>query len=233
MASVAPAAPPQSRKAQQSDQTREALLSTCLHLFAQRGFSSTSIDDIARAAGVTKGAIYWHFTSKETIFDAILERIRDRWTELVHGPVSRAKDPQQQVAQLFDAYAELFGHSPDMCFFLQQVILDRQHAQFANQVAKVFAATARFIAGIIERGKTSGVIRRDLDANTTAHLILGMLAGASQQASTSRTRSLKALIAEAKVMTMAHIAKRRAPGTGTSRNQRATSRSRTRGQARR
>jgi AcrR family transcriptional regulator len=54
---------PVSRKAQQSDDTREALLSKCLHLFAQRGFSSTSVDDIARAAGVTKGAIYWHFAS--------------------------------------------------------------------------------------------------------------------------------------------------------------------------
>jgi AcrR family transcriptional regulator len=198
---------PVSRKTQQSDYTREALLAKCLRLFAQRGFSSTSIDDIARAAGVTKGAIYWHFSSKDEIFHAILGRIRAQWQEVVHVPVSTSGDPQAQLARLFDAYAELFCESPDICLFLQQVVLDRQNKPFAAQVAAVFAATARFIARIVDEGKARGVMNTDVDSLTTAHLILGMLAGASQQASTTRARSLPQLIAEAKAMTLAHISR--------------------------
>jgi AcrR family transcriptional regulator len=198
---------PVSRKTQQSDHTREALLSQCLHLFAQRGFSSTSLDDIARAAGVTKGAIYWHFASKDEIFHAILDRIRAQWQEVVHVPVSTTGDPRAQLARLFDAYAELFRRSPDICLFLQQVVLDRQNKPFAAEVAKVFATTARFIARIVDEGKARGVMNTGVDSLTTAHLILGMLAGASQQASTTLARSLPLLIAEAKAMTLAHVSR--------------------------
>jgi AcrR family transcriptional regulator len=198
---------PVSRKTQQSDHTREALLSKCLHLFAQGGFSSTSVDDIARAAGVTKGAIYWHFASKDEIFHAILDRIRAQWQEVVHVPVSTSGDPLSQLARLFDAYAELFRQSPDICLFLQQVVLDRQNKPFAAEVATVFASTARFIARIVDEGKARGVMNTGVDSVTTAHLILGMLAGASQQASMTLARSLPLLIAEAKAMTLAHISR--------------------------
>jgi AcrR family transcriptional regulator len=198
---------PVSRKTQQSDHTREALLSQCLHLFAQRGFSSTSLDDIARAAGVTKGAIYWHFASKDEIFHAILDRIRAQWQDVVHVPVSTTGDPRAQLARLFDAYAELFRESPDICLFLQQVVLDRQNKPFAAEVARVFATTARFIARIVDEGKARGVMNTGVDSLTIAHLILGMMAGASQQASTTLARSLPLLIAEAKAMTLAHISR--------------------------
>src|SRR5258708_9624580 len=63
-----------SSKAQQSAVTRKAILDACLKLFARHGFSTTSIDDIASAAGITKGAVYWHFENKEELFQAILDR---------------------------------------------------------------------------------------------------------------------------------------------------------------
>jgi AcrR family transcriptional regulator len=197
--------PAVSRKAQRSERTREALLSHCLRLFAERGFSSTSVDDVARAAGVTKGAVYWHFASKEEIFHAILDRIRDQWRAVVHASVSARVGPKAQLEQLFDAYAELFRESPDVCLFLQQVILDRQNKQAAVQVARVYAETARFVARILDDGKAREVVRADLDSLTTAHMILGMLAGASQQASATNARSLRQLIAEGKAMTLAHL----------------------------
>jgi AcrR family transcriptional regulator len=194
-----------SRKTHQSAKTREALLTTCLALFAERGFANTSIDEIARAAGVTKGAMYWHFESKDHLFQAILERIRSRWQEVVHRPVSARRAPLERLAQLFDSYAELFQESPEVCLFLQQVLLDQHHPQFSSQVAKVFSATARFVAGILDAGKRAGVMRRDLESRPAAHMILGMLAGASQQAATAPGLTLRRLLVEAKAMTLAHV----------------------------
>jgi AcrR family transcriptional regulator len=194
-----------SGKARQSEHTREALISRCLSLFAERGFSSTSVDDIASAAGVTKGAMYWHFASKDEIFLTILDRIRERWQAVVLAHVSAQTSPEAQIARLFDAYSELFQESPEICLFLQQVTLDRQNKASAARVAKVFASTARFIARIVDAGKAQGVMRRDVDSLTTAHMILGMLAGASQQASSTSARTLQQLIAEAKAMTLARL----------------------------
>ena len=196
-----------SRKAQQSTRTREALLAKCLCLFAERGFAGTSIDEIARAAGVTKGAMYWHFESKDHLFQAILDRIRTRWQEVVHRPVSARRDPLDRLAQLFDSYADLFRESPEICLFLQKILLDRHNEGFSAQVAAVFATTARFVAGIIDEGKRAGAMRRSIESLTTAHVILGMLAGASQQASTAHAPSLKRLLAEAKAMTLAYVSR--------------------------
>jgi TetR/AcrR family acrAB operon transcriptional repressor len=54
--------------------TREALLDAAEALFAERGVSRTSLQDIARAAGVTRGAVYWHFADKAELFNAMMER---------------------------------------------------------------------------------------------------------------------------------------------------------------
>ena len=193
------------KKAQQSQRTREVLLSKCLLLFSQRGFASTSIDDIAHAAGVTKGAMYWHFKNKNDLFLAMLARIRQRWQEVVLLPVSNRPTPSAQINHLFDCYAELLEKSPEICLFLQQVLLDQHNKRFSAQVAKVFAKTARFIATIIEDGKTSGSIRTEVDSQAVAHLIIGMLSGASQQAVSARAHSQRSLILQAKEMIIDYL----------------------------
>jgi TetR/AcrR family acrAB operon transcriptional repressor len=54
--------------------TREALLDAAEWLFAQRGVSRTSLQDIAKAAGLTRGAVYWHFKDKTELFNAMMAR---------------------------------------------------------------------------------------------------------------------------------------------------------------
>ena len=51
--------------------TRQMLLDAAIEQFAQRGVSSTTLTDIADAAGVTRGAVYWHFASKSELFNAM------------------------------------------------------------------------------------------------------------------------------------------------------------------
>lgn len=54
-----------------------------MQLFAHQGYHSTIVDDIAREAGVAKGTVYWHFSSKEHLFEALLEDILQQYiTEL-------------------------------------------------------------------------------------------------------------------------------------------------------
>ena len=58
--------------------TKERILTTALELFAQKGYEAVSTGDIAGALGITKGALYRHFESKQAIFDAILARMEQR-----------------------------------------------------------------------------------------------------------------------------------------------------------
>lgn len=58
----------------EAEQTRHDLLDAAELLFDQQGVSRTSLADIAKAAGVTRGAVYWHFTDKEDVLRAMCER---------------------------------------------------------------------------------------------------------------------------------------------------------------
>lgn len=56
-------------------ETRNGILDTAERIFGKRGVSRTSLDDIAKAAGVTRGAIYWHFRDKADLFAAMVSRV--------------------------------------------------------------------------------------------------------------------------------------------------------------
>ena len=87
----------ESAKAKRSEETREAIVNVCIRMFAERGFVSTSLDEIGRAAGITKGAIYWHFENKDALFTAILTRIREIWDEEVLQPLSVEGSPRRKL----------------------------------------------------------------------------------------------------------------------------------------
>lgn len=60
---------------EEAQETRTAILDAAERVFQERGVSHTSLAEIAAAAGVTRGAIYWHFANKSDVFDALFERI--------------------------------------------------------------------------------------------------------------------------------------------------------------
>jgi TetR/AcrR family acrAB operon transcriptional repressor len=62
------------RTKEDAQQTREALIDAAELVFAERGVSRTSLQEIAKAAGLTRGAIYWHFKDKAELFNAMMSR---------------------------------------------------------------------------------------------------------------------------------------------------------------
>jgi TetR/AcrR family acrAB operon transcriptional repressor len=78
------------RTKEEAEETRQSILDAAEHLFHERGVSRTSLADIASAAGVTRGAIYWHFENKVDLFQAMLERLHLPLEEL--APASERED---------------------------------------------------------------------------------------------------------------------------------------------
>ncbi|MDY0105237.1 MAG: TetR family transcriptional regulator [Giesbergeria sp.] len=73
--------------------TRNALLDAAERLFEEKGVSRTSLNDIAVAAGATRGAIYWHFKDKADLFNAMMERATGPLQELIEDPQPGAPAP--------------------------------------------------------------------------------------------------------------------------------------------
>ena len=67
------------RTKQEAAATRAALLDAAEEVFLERGVSRASLEVISRRAGVTRGALYWHFRNKGDLFRAMLERVPTAW----------------------------------------------------------------------------------------------------------------------------------------------------------
>ena len=80
-------------KAEQSEATRAALVGAAEDLFADRGFAETGTEAVVKAAGVTRGALYHHFTDKVDLFRAVYERLEQRMIARVEEAVAGLTDP--------------------------------------------------------------------------------------------------------------------------------------------
>ncbi|HEX3489181.1 MAG TPA: TetR/AcrR family transcriptional regulator [Streptosporangiaceae bacterium] len=94
-----------SRREMYSDATRAALLDEATRLFAERGFAGTSLEDVASACQVTRGAVYHHFAGKQALFEAVLD-VQE--TKAVAEVIAAATgpDPWDAALEALDAFLD-------------------------------------------------------------------------------------------------------------------------------
>jgi AcrR family transcriptional regulator len=86
-------------QAERSAATRDALVTAARPLFTERGFAAVGTDEIARAAGVTRGALYHQFAGKEELFAAVFEQVEAELVDRLGAGIAAA-DPSDPVAKL-------------------------------------------------------------------------------------------------------------------------------------
>ena len=92
------------RTKEEAQATRSHILDTAELVFEQRGVSGTSLHEIAKAAGLTRGAIYWHFQNKADLFNAMMERAT---LPLEQADVAGFKSPDITLAQMRAGFTEV------------------------------------------------------------------------------------------------------------------------------
>ncbi len=167
------------RREREKQRRREDILTTAQALFFDKGFRDTTIDDIARAAELSRGTIYLYFEGKEEIYATVMEEGLD----ILHGMIRESyRTDQDPLANL------LAGHDAFMRFH-------EQHAEFYNglmldkmQIADILPPalkaridakslrTAQWIAGVLEEGVSSDFFR-PMPVQEVALLLMGMSMG--------------------------------------------------------
>jgi AcrR family transcriptional regulator len=93
-------------KAQQSEHTRAALIAAARGLFAERGFGGVGTEEIVRAAGVTRGALYHHFSGKEDLFRAVYEAVEQELMQHIAEGAMAAADPMEALRSGAQAFLD-------------------------------------------------------------------------------------------------------------------------------
>jgi AcrR family transcriptional regulator len=120
--SGADAAPERVRRPSRAD-VRRRLLDAALQVFAERGYANASLDEVAAAAGLTKGAIYSNFASKDEIFFAMLDQEVHNRVQAVRAALQTGSADPSRPADRRPATAEEVGH------YLAATITDRRDWQ--------------------------------------------------------------------------------------------------------
>lgn len=149
--------------------TRQQLIDAARQVFLQRGVSRTTVEHIAAAAGVTRGAVYWHFSNKTELFRAMREQVLlpliDHMddTLLVEGP----EDPLTRIERFLSGTMQ----------FLSEDLTTRQtyeimmiKCEYVDEFAEVLRQILQTCSGIVEkmrltyeRAKIKGLLRDHAD----------------------------------------------------------------------
>lgn len=191
-----------SRREEQSEATRRALVRAARQLFARRGYAATPTEKIVQRARVTRGALYHHFRDKEELFEAVYEEVEEEVTQRVMSASASAGDLWRGL----HAGAEAFL---DECLRpeVQQIVLldapavlgwerwKEIEAKYGLGLLRAALAGA-MEAGLIERQPVDPLAHMLLGALTEAAMMVGRaedVAAARKEVGESVGRMLEAL----------------------------------------
>jgi len=161
------------------ERTRERLLQAASREIYRSGFQSARLDAILTSAGVTKGALYYHFKSKEALGYAVVEEViapdvRGKWVR----PLQRVKDP---IDALIGAVQRIPVRPEDVRGGCSLNNLAQEmsplHAGFRKRLETIFDAWREAVASTLREGQTHGSVRRDVKPNDAAGLLIAMVEG--------------------------------------------------------
>jgi AcrR family transcriptional regulator len=154
------------------EQRRQQLVEIAASLFSEHGYRSTTMDDVAEAAGVTKPLLYQHFNSKKALYLELVDEIARRVLSAIAEATVRAEGPRQKVEYSLNAYFVLLVS--DKASF--QLLYDRDHGgdeELGRAVRQVQQALVTAVDPLIDAGLDDDH-RRFLAAG-----MVGMAEGAS------------------------------------------------------
>ena len=149
----------------------DSLTDIALRVFAERGYDGASMDDVARAAGITKASIYHHVSGKEALLERGLGRALDALFAILDEPAAREGSAGERLRVIIARVAETTLH-----LLPELTVLFRVHGASRSERNAVERRRAfdRHVTAIIAQAQRDGDLRTDLDPRLVARLIFGM-----------------------------------------------------------
>ncbi|NUR91734.1 MAG: TetR/AcrR family transcriptional regulator [Nonomuraea sp.] len=151
--------------------TRLKVFGAAVELIAEQGYAATTVDAIAERAGVAKGTVFYNFGNKEGLFSALLEhsigKLAAALAEADRGETAIEALDSVVLGQL--RFFEEYGP------FARVLLAEMWHAAWQEAVAELRERVLGVYAGVLRRAADQGEIRSDLDVETAATAVFGMV----------------------------------------------------------
>jgi TetR/AcrR family transcriptional repressor of nem operon len=167
------------RSPRDPERTRIRLLQAAFQEMYRSGYRSADLDAILAAAGVTKGALYYHFDDKVALGYAVLDEVmasdlHQKWVQ----PLRNAKDPIDALVRIVQSESlkreDVRRGCPLLNLSQEMSGLDEG---FRKRTARLFRDWHDAVAGALREGQKRGLVRNDIDANETATFLIATYEG--------------------------------------------------------
>jgi len=159
--------------------THRHILDAAATAFAKHGYAGTSLNDLIRDAGITKGGFYFHFPSKAALAVAVIEDRDATWLREVSAAALRQPRGIDQLTAMVTSLCDL--HESDPAFgsvgrLCRELGVETREAPDVGP--RVFATWIQLIDALIRRAQTEGDVRPDLDPTEAAETCVAAFLGA-------------------------------------------------------
>ena len=164
--------------------TRANLLKTALSVFSAKGYASATLDDVAKAAKVTRGAIYWHFKSKADLYNTLTQELSARGASVVQQAVAEGGTLLEILRRVFIRQCALIEEDKEARAVMELALfktgLNPELQAGRKKQLEAGNALVEGIADAMRQGIAQGVLRKDLDAVDMARAFIAFENGTIQ-----------------------------------------------------
>jgi AcrR family transcriptional regulator len=161
--------------------TRARLLDAALLSFHAKGYTATTLDDIASQAGITRGAIQWHFGSKAELFNTLVRECYQRAATKFQDIYTQGGTPLQQLRQVLISWLSYPENDSEFRTMLELVILKTEVspelAEGMQEKIQGNRSSVHFFVQLIQQGIAAGEIRSEVRPEVAATAVLGIING--------------------------------------------------------
>ena len=159
-------------------ETRARIIDAARDCFGRYGYDRTTNQLIARKAGITSGAIYHYFESKQELFESVASETLSAVLERFTGTIAECTTAVDKLSALLEAAVDLNGYDPSMATFVSSSPIEiRRHEQLLPLAARERVETERFFTELVEDGKTRGEIVPDVDTPAIVNMLMATTSG--------------------------------------------------------
>ncbi|MGB9627771.1 MAG: TetR/AcrR family transcriptional regulator, partial [Thermodesulfobacteriota bacterium] len=155
----------------ETSNTEERILQSAMRLFLERGYHGTSIEEITQAAGLTKGALYWHFKSKEDLLKRIIKEFEKRYLDSLISCVGKVNGRTINKFEKYIRFNSAFAYyNRELCVSFETLAAELigAHHRIEPEFRRVYKKYREFLSDLIKEGKKEKVFKKDLDTDLTA-----------------------------------------------------------------
>ena len=160
------------KRARRPSGGREQLLETAVGEFITRGYDATSMEDLSRAAGITKSSFYHHFAGKEALLRAALERAVDGLFGVLSLPAAQEGTPAERIRVILAEQVQVLMAELPYVTLLLRVRGNTETERWALERRRAFDAA---ITELVRDAVDAGEVRADVDPALAARLLSGVV----------------------------------------------------------